>query len=122
MGVFQSQILKNIFGHLYFVHSLHGLTPVCLSLGKLVEERLAFPHRLQDLVYAAIPLKRYKQQLRPVVSYAFTVWCSVEKLSKTTHGIHNSAVMCWESLQESLVIGLVRLVVSGSFPGLAGLP
>ncbi len=72
---------------------------MCLSLGKPVEERLAFPHRLQDLVYAAIPLKRYKQQLRPIVSYALTVWRAAEKLSKTTCKWHlNSPIFNNHSL------------------------
>lgn len=53
-----------------------------------VEEKPTFPHRLQDLVHSAIPLKRLKLRLGPIIYFPLTVWRSAEKISKSVQKWH----------------------------------
>lgn len=44
-----------------------------------IEENIVLPHRLQDLVYANIPLKKAKLRLGPVISFLLTSYRAVMK-------------------------------------------
>ncbi len=53
-----------------------------------IEENLALPHRLQDLVYANIPLKKAKLHLGPVISFLLTSYHTVMKHVGTDYKWH----------------------------------
>ena len=51
---------------------------------KSIEKNLASPHRLEDLIYSAVPLKRAKLRLGHVLSFLLSTWVIAEKESKST--------------------------------------
>lgn len=53
------------------------------------EENIALPLRLQDLVYANIPLKKAKLRLDPVISFLLTSYRTVMKHVGTDYKWHN---------------------------------
>lgn len=50
---------------------------------KPIEENLASPHRLEDLIYSNIPLKQSKLHLGPIISFPLSTWRTTEKKCKT---------------------------------------
>lgn len=45
-----------------------------------IEEHLAFPHHLQDLIHSGLSIKRSKLKLGPIMSFLLAVWRSVERV------------------------------------------
>lgn len=58
------------------------------------EENLALPHRLQDLIFSALPTKSAKSQLGPVMSFVLSTWRAVEK--------HCQILLKWHTLSPLL--------------------
>lgn len=54
-----------------------------------VEENIALPHRLQDLVYANIPLKKAKLRLGPVISFLLASYRTAMRHVGADHKWHN---------------------------------
>lgn len=44
-----------------------------------IEENLAYPHRLQDLIFSAFPSKSTQRQLGPIMSFLLSTWRAIEK-------------------------------------------
>ena len=62
--------------------------PVVRVSWKPIKENLAQPHRLQDLIFSALPVKRAKCQLGPIMSFLLSTWRVVKKhcqFSKVAH-------------------------------------
>lgn len=58
---------------------------------KPIEINLASPHRLEDLIYTSVPLKRARLQLGPIMSFLLSMWHLAEKESKSTCKWHRSS-------------------------------
>lgn len=74
------------FKHYFWSFVLRSLSvwlnPDSVTGLKAIEVNLAFPHRLEDLIYSAIPLKWAKLWLCPIMSFLLPVWLA-EKGSNT---------------------------------------
>lgn len=53
--------------------------PSSLVSWKPIEKNLAHPHRFQDLIFSALPLKRAKSKLGPIMAFLLSTWRAVEK-------------------------------------------
>lgn len=62
-------------------------SPCC----KPIESNLASPHRLEDLIYSSVPLKRARLQLGPIMSFLLSTWHLAEKESKSTCKRHRNS-------------------------------
>lgn len=49
-----------------------------------IEENLAFPHRLQDLIYSGLTTKQSKHKLGPIMSFLLNVWNLVGRTTNST--------------------------------------
>ncbi|KAJ0009606.1 hypothetical protein NQD34_001308 [Periophthalmus magnuspinnatus] len=61
------------------------------SAWKCIEENLVHPHRLKDLIYSAIPLKRARTRFGPIITNLLAVWRYVEKESKSIQKWHKNS-------------------------------
>lgn len=67
------------------------LTPDSDPCWKPIEKNLVLPHRLEDLIYSAVPLKRSKLRFGPIVNFLLSTWCTVEKESKNSCKWHSNS-------------------------------
>ena len=58
---------------------------------KPIEKNLASSHRLEDLIYSTVPLKRAKLRLGPIMSFLLSTWIIAEKESKSTCKWHRNS-------------------------------
>lgn len=65
------------------------LNPSSLASWRPIEENLSLPHRLQDLVYSNIPLKKAKLRLGPIISFLLVTYRTVMKQTHAGLKWHN---------------------------------
>ena len=76
MGVLLSLTLNFILGPLS-----NWLDPQIQLSWRPIEEHLASPHRLKDLIHSGLSIKCSKLKLGPIMSFLLTVWHSVERVT-----------------------------------------
>lgn len=59
------------------------LNPDAFVSWKPIEENIALPRRLEDLVFSNMLLKESKLYLGPIISFELSTWCIAEKETKT---------------------------------------